>query len=63
MPPTTFEGSCCCRGVRFRLLSTPMFVHCCHCTDCQKHTGAGFAINALYETSRVEMLSGMAGAG
>ncbi len=35
-----------------------MFVHCCHCTDCQRETGSGFAINALYETSRVELLAG-----
>ena len=35
-----------------------MFVHCCHCTDCQRQTGSAFVINALIETSRVEVLSG-----
>jgi len=35
-----------------------MFTHCCHCLDCQKQTGGAFAINALYETSRIEMLQG-----
>jgi len=35
-----------------------MFTHCCHCTDCQAQTGGAFAINALYETSRIEMLQG-----
>jgi len=51
-------GSCCCKEVRFRVTSLPMFVHCCHCTDCQRHTGGAFAINALIETSRIELLAG-----
>lgn len=35
-----------------------MFVHCCHCLDCQKQTGSAFAINALIETDRIDMLQG-----
>jgi hypothetical protein len=35
-----------------------MFVHCCHCLDCQRQTGSAFVLNALIETSRVELLSG-----
>ena len=35
-----------------------MFVHCCHCTDCQTQTGGAFAINALIERDRVEILEG-----
>jgi hypothetical protein len=54
----TLQGSCSCRAVTFRLLSAPMFVHCCHCLDCQKQTGGAFAINALIETDRIEILSG-----
>ena len=54
----TFEGGCSCGAVRFRLTSRPMFTHCCHCTDCQRQSGGAFAINALMETSRIEMLSG-----
>jgi len=54
----TFEGGCACGAVRFRLASRPMITHCCHCLDCQKQTGGAFAINALYETSRIELLQG-----
>lgn len=54
----TFEGGCSCGAVRFRLMSRPMFTHCCHCLDCQKQTGGAFAINALYETSRITLLQG-----
>ena len=35
-----------------------MFVHCCHCRDCQRQAGSAFAINALIETDRIEVLSG-----
>jgi hypothetical protein len=35
-----------------------MFVHCCHCRDCQRQTGSAFVINALIETDRVDLSSG-----
>jgi hypothetical protein len=35
-----------------------MFVHCCHCRDCQRQTGSAFVLNALIEADRVEVLSG-----
>ena len=54
----TFEGGCDCREVRYRLASRPMFVHCCHCRWCQRETGASFALNALFESDRVELLHG-----
>jgi hypothetical protein len=52
------EGGCACGAVRYRLNSAPMFVHCCHCRDCQRQTGSAFVINALIETDRITMLSG-----
>lgn len=53
-----FEGGCACESVRYRLSAKPMFVHCCHCRDCQRQTGSAFVINALIETARIEILSG-----
>jgi hypothetical protein len=52
------EGGCACGVVRYRLESAPMFVHCCHCHDCQRQTGSAFVLNALIETDRVTVLSG-----
>jgi hypothetical protein len=49
----TFDGGCACGAVRFRMQSGPMFVHCCHCRDCQRQTGSAFVINALIEADRV----------
>ena len=53
-----FDGGCACGAVRLRMLSAPMFVHCCHCRDCQRQTGSAFVINALIEADRVELLQG-----
>ena len=50
------EGGCACGGVRYRLNSAPMFVHCYHCHDCQRQTGSAFVINALIETTRITLL-------
>ena len=57
-PFVPLEGGCTCRAVRYRLNTPPMFVHCCHCRWCQRETGASFALNAMIETDRVELLSG-----
>jgi|SRR5215471_8821764 len=50
------EGGCACGEVRYRLRRPPMFVHCCHCLNCQRQTGAAFAINILIESECVESL-------
>ena len=55
---TVREGGCACGEVRYRLTSEPLFVHCCHCTNCQRQTGSAFAINVLIETDRVEVVAG-----
>jgi hypothetical protein len=55
---TPLEGGCTCRAVRYRVTSKPMFVHCCHCRWCQRETGASFALNAMIEAERVQMLQG-----
>jgi hypothetical protein len=52
------EGGCACGEIRYRLASEPLFVHCCHCLNCQRQTGSAFVINLLIETDRVELLAG-----
>jgi hypothetical protein len=52
------EGGCSCGAVRYRLMSDPLFVHCCHCLNCQRQTGSAFVINLLIEADRVELLAG-----
>ncbi|HSD03796.1 MAG TPA: GFA family protein [Gaiellales bacterium] len=55
---TSLEGGCSCGAVRYRLRSEPMFVHCCHCLNCQRQTGSAFVINLLIEADRVEVVEG-----
>ena len=52
------EGGCSCGSVRYGLASEPLFVHCCHCLNCQRQTGSAFVINLLIEADRVELLAG-----
>jgi hypothetical protein len=54
----TREGGCACGAVRYGLTSDPLFVHCCHCLNCQRQTGSAFVINLLIEADRVELLAG-----
>jgi hypothetical protein len=52
------DGGCTCRFVRYRMSAQPMIVHCCHCRWCQRETGAAFALNAMLEADRLEILAG-----
>jgi hypothetical protein len=60
IPPTEefFDGGCTCRQVRYRMTTRPLFVHCCHCSWCQRETGTAFALNAMIEADRVQLLQG-----
>src|SRR6478672_1176950 len=52
------EGGCSCGAVRYRLSAEPLFVNCCHCLNCQRQTGSAFVINALIESTHVEVTAG-----
>jgi len=53
-----YPGGCTCRALRYQMTSEPLIVHCCHCRWCQRETGASFALNAMIEAARVELLAG-----
>ena len=52
------EGGCTCLAIRYRMTTAPLFVHACHCRWCQRETGTAFALNAMIEAERVELLQG-----
>lgn len=52
------EGGCICRAIRYRIEMPPLYVHCCHCSWCQRETGSAFAINVLIETRCVTLMAG-----
>ena len=51
-------GGCSCGHVRYRFRREPMIVHCCHCSWCQRETGSAFVLNALIETSEIDLEGG-----
>ncbi len=51
-------GGCACGAVRYDLTSAPMYVHCCHCRECQRQTGTAFVLNAIIETGRIDIRAG-----
>lgn len=55
---TVRAGQCFCGKVRYRMRGAPMFVHCCHCRDCQQQSGSAFVVNGLIEADRVELITG-----
>jgi hypothetical protein len=54
----SYDGGCTCRFIRYRMVSKPLFVHCCHCRWCQRETGTAFALNAMIEAERVRLMEG-----
>lgn len=52
------DGACACGYVRYRMTSDPLIVHGCHCSLCQRQNGSAFAVNALIEEDRVQILEG-----
>lgn len=60
MNSASVDGGCACAKTRYRLIREPLYVHCCHCLDCQRQTGGAFAINALIEAECVNLLAGAA---
>ena len=57
-PSSYHDGGCACGHVRYRVKSDPLIVHCCHCKRCQCQTGSAFAVNALIEADRVDLIEG-----
>lgn len=55
---TTVKGGCACDTVRYEAELPALFVHCCHCTRCQRQSGAAFALNAMIEADRVRLTAG-----
>ena len=58
LPEFPLEGGCQCGAVRYRLSGAPLAVYNCHCKDCQRFSGAGWAMSLPIARERVEHLAG-----
>lgn len=52
------QGGCTCGEIRYRLSHSPIVTHACHCSWCQRESGAAFALNAMIESAYLTLLSG-----
>lgn len=50
---TQFTGGCHCGTVRFVAKGPPEETFYCHCTDCQKESGAPFSVEIYLQSSAV----------
>ena len=57
---STFQsGGCACGAVRYEIAAVPLFALNCHCRDCQRETGSGFAPVLGVATSAFTVTRGM----
>lgn len=49
------RGRCLCGAVRYEIEGEPVVVAHCHCTDCQRLSGAGHTTGAMFPSDRVSV--------
>jgi hypothetical protein len=54
----SMEGGCACGEARYRIDVSPIVVNNCHCTFCQRQSGASSAVNVFVETENIILLLG-----
>jgi hypothetical protein len=52
------EGGCRCGQVRFRISAAPLLTMACHCTGCQRMTGAPYSLSIAYPSDGFEVIAG-----
>jgi hypothetical protein len=50
-----FTGGCMCGAIRYECEAEPIAMGNCHCRDCQRATGSGFAAAVLVPISAVKI--------
>jgi hypothetical protein len=58
VPELPLTGGCLCGGVRFEIDQAPEFASYCHCTRCQRRTGAAASPQARIVPGSLRLLSG-----
>ena len=55
---TALTGHCNCGGVRFEIVAPLTCASYCHCTRCQRRTGAGASANAVIPPGALRIVAG-----
>lgn len=52
------HGGCLCGDIRYSLLEDPLTVYACHCTDCQRQSGASFTLSMAVRAEALQLVRG-----
>jgi len=55
---TSRTASCACGQLRLKAFGEPARVGICNCTQCQKRTGAAFAVGAFFAKRQIAAIEG-----
>ncbi|WP_422019452.1 GFA family protein [Roseibium sp.] len=53
-----FKGGCLCGAIRYEVAAKPVNMWNCHCTDCQKSSGASYATNVFVKVADLTITKG-----
>ena len=56
--PDPLTGSCLCGAIRYTVSVPVRELRACHCTHCQKGSGAGGSVNAIVPSSAFKITQG-----
>jgi hypothetical protein len=51
-------GGCQCGAVRYAIAAQPLTVYACHCRDCQRQSGAAFALSMVVPRAAIRITAG-----
>ena len=55
---TSYEGSCQCQHIQYKIHTEPSTMYLCHCKDCQKQSSSAFGISLWVHTNGFELITG-----
>jgi hypothetical protein len=55
---THIVGGCLCGAIKYTSPASPVLIALCHCTHCQKQSGAAFSINVAIPKGSLHFISG-----
>jgi len=56
--PAPLTGSCLCGAIRYAISAPVTELRACHCTHCQKASGAGGSVNAAIPSAAFDITQG-----
>ncbi len=51
-------GGCQCGTIRYRVMSAPIVVYLCHCSDCQRQTSSAFGMSVWFDRQSFSLQTG-----